>query len=152
MSSATKAKIVILYGMGCDHEALAAATTLPGMLVERADGEVQPHSTAGGPASTHFADHFGMTGGTIDTAYASSEVTMFKTMLPGGGVNALLAAGATAVPVDTLLASAGDGTLRVAAVDEIAVAQALEAVDNSGGAERARIRVEVIPAQRTAAT
>lgn len=63
---------------------------------------------------------------------------------------ALVAAGAAAIAQNAYLASAGDGTLVTAGLDEVAVAQALEAVDNSGGGSAVRIKVEIIPAQRTA--
>ena len=62
-----------------------------------------------------------------------------------------LLAGADAIADRALLASDGDGTLRVAADGEIAVAQAMEAVDNSGSGSLARIKAEIIPAQRLAA-
>lgn len=150
MTSATIPKTIELYGMGCQHEDVAVGGIRPGMLVERVATGIQVHSTAGGTASTHFAVEYDMTGGTIDTVYNTGENTVFKTYAAGSGVFALVAGGAGAIADRALLASAGDGTLRLAALDEIAVAQAMEAVDNSGSGSLARIKVEVIPAQRTA--
>lgn len=149
MTSAADPKTIELYGWGCQHEATALGDITPGMLVERATGGVQAHSSAAGPANLHFANEFGMTGGTIDDAYEEDDDVIFTTYVPGSGIYALVAAGATAITEGVLLASAGDGTLAVAGNDEVAVAQALEAVDNSGGATTARIRVEVVSAHRT---
>lgn len=151
MTSATEAKVIELYGMGCQHEDVALGNITPGMLIERAAGGVQAHSTAGGPASTHFAVEFGMTGQTIDDLYEASDQVIFKTYYAGSGINALVSAGTAAIADRALLASDGAGGLRTAGLDEIAVAQALEAVDNSVGGTAVRIKVEVIPAQRTAA-
>lgn len=149
MTSQTEPKTVELYGYGCQHEAEALGAITPGYLIERAAGGVQAHSTAGGPANLHFANEYGMTGRTIDDAYAADDQVVFTTYSPGSGVYALVAAGAAAISEGDLLASAGDGTLATAGLDEVAVAQALEAVDNSGGAEEARLRVEVVSAHRT---
>lgn len=150
MTSAQNPKTIELYGYGVQHEATALGTITPGMLVERAAGGVQAHGTAGGPANTAFANEYALTGGTIDRDYASDDQVIFTTYNPGAGIYALVADGATAITEGALLASAGDGTLAVAGDDEVVVAQALEAVDNSGGASAARIRVEVMNAARTA--
>ena len=151
MTSATTPKTIELYGMGCQHEDVATVAITPGYLIERNTAGVAPHSTAGETASPHFAVEMEMTGGTIDTDYAIGDQVVFKTYAAGSSVYALVAAGATAITNRAFLASDGDGTLRLASTDEIAIAQALEAVDNSGGATEARIKVEIIPAQRTAA-
>lgn len=149
MTSQENPKTVELYGGGLQHEADALGAITPGMLVERAAGGVQAHGTAGGPANLHFAKEFGMTGRGLDDAYAEDDQVIFCTYYPGSGVYALVAAGAEAIAEGDLLASAGDGTLAVAGADEVAVAQALEAVDNSAGEDSVRIRVEVVSAHRT---
>lgn len=149
MASQDNPKTVELYGMGHQHEAEAQAAINPGYLVERVSGGVQAHSTAGGPANVQFAKEYGMTGRSIDDQYESGDLVEFCTYYPGSGIYGLVAAGASAISQYDLLASAGDGTLATAGLDEVAVAQALEAVDNSGGATEARIKVEVIHAQRT---
>lgn len=149
MTSATTPKTIELYGMGCQHEAVATSAITPGHLVQRTSGGVGVHADAGGVASTHFAVEYEMTGRGIDDAYAIGDNVVFKTYAPGSSVYALVAAGATAITLNAMLTSDGDGTLRLASTDEVAVAQALEAVDNSGGGSAVRIKVEIIPAQRT---
>ena len=152
MTSQVNPKTIELYGHGVQHEATALGTITPGMLVERAAGGVQAHSTAGEVANTSFANEYALTGGTIDRDYLEDDQVIFTTYNPGSGIYALVAPEAAAIAEGELLASAGDGTLALAGDDEVAVAQALEAVDNSGDAENtARIRVEVINAARTAA-
>ncbi|MCE8418558.1 hypothetical protein LZ190_07550 [Rhodovulum sulfidophilum] len=151
MSSADTPKTIELYGFAVMTEALAFGPITPGMLVEPADDRVRPHATAAGTAAPSFAVENGMTGGGIDDDYQEGDPVLIKTFAPGSRVYALAAAGADAIAKNALLASAGDGTLAPAGDDEIAVARAVEALDNSGGATPARIRVVVIPAQRTAA-
>ena len=148
MTSQSNPKTIELYGYGCQHEAEALGAITPGMLVERAAGGVQAHSAAGGPANMHFANEFGMTGRVIDDEYEIGDQVIFTTYSPGSGVYAWLADAQDASEGD-LLASDGAGALAVAGTDEVAVAQALEAVDNSAGGAVARIRVEVVSAHRT---
>ena len=150
MTSATEAKTIDLYGMGVQNEGVALDAITPGHLIERGASGVQAHSTAGGPATPAFAVEYDLTGRGIADAYAIGDQVIYRTMAPGSAVNALVADGTAAIAANALLASDGDGTLRTAAVDEIAVAQALEAVDNSAGGAPVRIKVEIIPAQRTA--
>lgn len=148
MTSATNPKVVELYGNGCQHEAIALGAITPGMLVERAAGGVQAHSTSAGVATPAFAQEYGMTGLSIDDEYATGDQVVFKTYAAGSGIYALLAAAAPAVAESALLVSAGDGTVKalVAAEGGTVVGKALEAVDNSAGADVARIRIETFPA------
>ena len=151
MSSATTPKVVELYGYGTQAEAVVTnAAVTPGMLLVRTATGVRPHNETGGNASPIFAQENGAVGRDIDDTYAVGDQCIFKTYNPGAGIYALAHAGGAAIVAGALLASAGDGTLEVAGDDTVAVATALEAVDNSGGATAVRIRVEVIPAQRTA--
>ena len=149
MTSQANPKTIELYGYGCQHEAEALGAITPGMLVERAAGGVQAHSGAGGPANLHFANEYDLTGRGIDDDYAAEDQVVFTTYNPGSGVYGLVAAEAAAIAEGDFLASAGDGTLAAAGDDEVVVAQALEAVDNSGESEVSRIRVEVVSAHRT---
>lgn len=147
MASQDNPKTVELYGSGIQHEAEALAAITPGMLVERAAGGVQPHSTAQGGGAPAFANKYGMTGLTISDDYAIGDQVIFSTYQAGSGIYALVPAGASAIAESDYLVSNGDGTLRLqsAASDGTQIAQALEAVDNSGGGSPARIRVEVLP-------
>lgn len=116
----------------------------PGMLVERTGtGTVQPHSTATGLAQPMFAVEDALfEGRDIDTAYAADgEVVRYAYCRPGDEVYALLAAGNDTVDKDALLASNGDGTLRVSATNP--VARTLEDVDNDPGTGGAAVRVKV---------
>lgn len=149
MTSATDPKTVELYGYGTQHEAIALGAITPGMLVERAAGGVQACTADGAPANTAFANEYALTGRGIDDAYATDDQVIFTTYGPGAGVYALVAAGAAAITEGALLSSAGDGTLEAAGTDVVAIAQALEAVDNSGGGSAVRIKVEIINAART---
>lgn len=150
MASNDTPKTVELYGYGIQNEAEALAAITPGMLIERGSGGVQAHSTAGETATPAFAVENGMVGRGIDDAYADGDQVIYKTFSPGSAVYALAHAGGTAITINAFLKSGGDGTLELATDDEVVIAQALEAVDNSGGSEAVRIKVEVIPAQRTA--
>lgn len=151
MPSATTPKTVELYGRGLQHEATALAAITPGMLIERAAGGVQPHSSAGVGGNLSFANEYGMTGGTIDDQYEIDDQVVFTTYQPGSGVYALLAAG-NDVADGAFLVSAGDGSLRLqpATSTETIVAQARQAVNS--GAAVARIKVELVsPFARTLA-
>jgi len=148
MTSATNPKVIDLYGYGCQQEAIALGGITPGMLIERAAGGVQVHSTAQGGGGLHFAQEFGITGETIDDAYETGDQVIFKSFVAGSGVYALVPASASAITEGDFLVSNGDGTLRLqtASSDGVQIAQALEDVDNSGGGAVARICVEVLPA------
>lgn len=152
MTSATTPKTIELYGMGIQNEAVVTnAAITPGMLLARTATGVRPHNVAGEPATGAFAVENSAVGRSIGDTYAIGDQCIYKTFQPGSSVYALAHAGGAAITVGALLMSAGDGTLELAGLSDIAIAQALEAVDNSGGATAVRIRVEVIPAQRTAA-
>jgi hypothetical protein len=137
----------------------AGKTITPGMLVERAttgtkpDGDYRPHSTAGGPAErivaqelAFIADVPGLTfsGGTIDDNYAAGDLVRMHQCQPGDECYMLLGAGATAVIEVDFLESAGTGYLRKASGTNTRLFKPLEAVDNSTGANPARIRVRAI--------
>ena len=149
MASQDTPKTIEIQGYGIQKEATAQGTITPGMLIERVTDGVQAHSTAGGPASPHVAIEYGLTGRTIDDDYSADDQVLFKTYTPGSVVYGLVAAGASAISQYDFLASASDGTLATSGTDEVVVAQALEAVDNSGGGSAVRIKAEIVPAHRT---
>lgn len=149
MASFDTPKVINLGGQYTQLEALAGATITPGMLViEQSDATdtVEPHGVEGGGGNPSFARELYEVGNTIDDNYASGETVIYYTFQPGAKVYALLAAGAVAVTKGANLTSAGDGTLQVAANGDIVIAQATEAVDNSGESETARIRVNIVSA------
>ena len=151
MTSATNPKTIDLFGVGIQNEARATdAVITPGMLVTRTATGVRPHNVAGGAATPSFAVENDLIGGDIADNYAIGANVIFRTFASGSAVYALAHAGGAAIAVNALLKSGGDGTLELAGDDEVVVARALEAVDNSGGGSAVRIKVEVIDAQRTA--
>lgn len=125
----------------------ASAAITPGELVEYdgADG-AQAHSTDGGVAKPRFALEADRWGKTIDDDILADEEVTIAHGKPGTRFYAFLAAGEN-VAADDALVSAGNGALR--AYDEAGgdtggniIGTAYEAVDNSGGADPVRIRVE----------
>lgn len=141
----------------------AAAEIRPGMLVERANGEVRPHSTANGNASPTFAverrergmlaDDDGsifpheMGTGIDNSVYPVGETVVFAGFDKMHRVWGLIPAG-EAVTEDENLVSNGAGMFR--SIDTVAgetnanaVVRSLEAVDNAAGTEPARVRLEV---------
>lgn len=131
-------------------EGVAAGNILPGHLIAGPDSALVVHGAAGQNARKAFAVEYDPAKG-IDDAYVTGDQVMYGIFKPGEEVYALVAAGAAAIAEGDALESAGDGTLRKqvtsAATAENArdsvVGYAREAVDNSGGADVARIRVEV---------
>ena len=151
MTSATAPKTIDLYGTGIQNEAACVdAAITPGMLLTRSASGVRPHNVAGGEASPAFAVENDLVGGDISDDYAIGADVIYRTFAPGSAVYALAHAGGAAIAKNAFLTSAGDGTLELVGDDQVAVAQALEAVDNSGGGTAVRIKVEVIDAHRTA--
>lgn len=145
MPSNDTPKVIFLKGSPMGKEGLAgAAGIMPGMLVERAaGGTVVPHATAGGPAVPAFARPNEVIGNGIDVAYDADDTVLYGVSTSGDEVYSLVAAAAPAIADGAYLESAGDGTLAALTTGQ-AVAKALEAVDNSGGASSVRIKVEVL--------
>lgn len=133
------------------QEAIAGAAVMPGMLVDfQADGELQPHAVADGPAAPRFAVEAEQIGNGINVPYVAGETAQY--ILAAGMVfYALLDTGQNVLK-GAPLSSSGDGSLKAVraaaagppAVDGgYVVAYAAENVDNSAGVTHARIRVEV---------
>lgn len=130
------------------NERVAAATIIPGMLIELiAAGTVQAHSTAEGNAFPEFALEDEMQGRDIDDNYAADDPVQCWSCQAGEEVYAILADGYTVV-VGDWLASNGDGFLRLHVAETESwnvseggtvtvnplqiVAQAIEAIDTGG--------------------
>lgn len=144
---------ILLKGGGVNKEYDAGTAITPGYLVAlAADGDVDPHGTAAANAQRMFALENELVGDGIDVDYAVGERVKCVVPTPGSEIYALVAASASAIVIGDFLESAGDGTLRLAATDAATdtaqrvsiIAQAIEAVDNSGGGSEARIKVSVI--------
>lgn len=142
---------ITLKGVPQHNEGNASVAVTPGMLVERVAAGIRPHSVAADNARKYFAVEFDEVGRGVDDVYAIGERVLYGRYASGDEVYALVAAGATAITVGAALESAGDGTLRIQTTDaatdnterDSVVGYAKEAVDNSGGGSRARIKIEV---------
>lgn len=145
-------KKILIKGTPLRDEAPALGAITPGHLVERGTGGVQVHSTAAGNAARVVALERAMTGDGIDVAYATGDEVLLAYLRPGDMFNGLVAAGASAIADGNYLESAGDGTLRVVSTSAATadteragiVAQAMEAVDNSGGGSAVRIKARAL--------
>lgn len=142
-----------LKGTGVNKEYDAGGVIQPGYLVAlAADGDVDAHGTAAGNAQKMFALENELVGNGIDVAYAAGERVKCWCPAPGSEVLAVLAASAAVIVIGDFLESDGDGTLRIltsaAATTEgsraSVIAQAIEAVDNSGGGGEVFIQVSIL--------
>lgn len=151
-------KITLKQYVEAQKEAPAAIEVTPGELLEETSaGEVQPHSTAGGNCVPLIAKVEGYIGKNIDETYAAGDQVRYEAGHTGEEYHMFLAAGENVSQGD-LLESAGNGAFQAhtpQSVDEGGTAtytiyqnaarfKAAESVDNSGGAEAVRIKVEVI--------
>lgn len=153
-------KKIVLKATGAEQYdgKLADATITPGDLVKRTATGVIRHATAGGNAMPMFAVNSADQNRGIDSDYAAGEDVPVVVAPRGSQIYALVAAAAAAIAVGDFVESAGNGTVRKhtpQAVDEGGSAElnvqaapiigiALEAVDNSGGASKARLRIEIL--------
>lgn len=139
---------ILLKGLPIQKEGVAGVALTPGELVTfNGSGELIPHGSAGGHAAKRFVLEESILGGDIDTDYADGDNVVYIVGYSGCEVYAFLAAGENAA-VGSPLVSDGAGALDVGTVDATLVANAIvgyaaEAVDNSGGGSRVRIKVEI---------
>ncbi len=140
----SKAKQVVLYGNDYTQRTrIAESAIVPGMVIERtATGTVQPQSTEKVRAPMVFAREYSIAGGGLDQNYAEDDAVLCLHAAPGMGINALVPSGAAAIVEGDGLELVGDGTFRKVTNGE-RVATANEAVDNSAGASRARLAIEI---------
>lgn len=151
---------VLLHGRDSDRfDGEADGTVTPGHLIDyngtNADDDLTfvVHGTDDGEAGPRFAMEYAKTGRGIDADYSDGDHGEYYVALPGERIYAFVAAGpdlSTAanatVTAGDYLVSAGDGSLRAGGSAGNAVAQAVEAVDNStaSAGEQARLHVEVL--------
>jgi hypothetical protein len=132
-------KAILLRGRGERREAKAEGIITPGMLLKiTATGGFIPHNVAGANARRIVAVENDLMGQGIDVNYAIGDFVQAEEV-PVGDVYGLVAAAAAAIAVGDLLESAGNGTVRKLTTG-IAIAEALEAVNNSGGGAAARLK------------
>ena len=151
---------ILLKGRGIRKEAAAGGTITPGDLLNiDSTGKLIRHASAAMRAAPLFAveseglNNEPQTAGGINNDYVSGDFVQAEYLYCGCEVYALVAASASAIVIGNMLESDGAGGLRLltnftdAEIDSIgggAIAQALEAVDNSGGGARARIKVVIL--------
>lgn len=133
---------VVLLGMDSviqNEDDKAAAAITPGMIVAyNGSGDLVPHATAGGAASRMFALEREEGGGTFNDVYAIGDTVKVGYCPPGVRIAALI--GVTNVTKGAFLESDGTGKLRLLAAG-VALAQALEAINNAAGVARLRCQV-----------
>ena len=123
------------------EEITAAATVTPGYLLELTSaGKVQHHSTAGGRAVPMFALEDELQGKGISDNYSANDPVQVWIPYRGDIVYAMLKSGEN-VAIGARLESAGDGTLRALTSGGEPVAEAIEAVNASGGNTRIKVRI-----------
>jgi hypothetical protein len=127
------------------NERTATEAITPGMLVNPvAAGTVEKNDLTGdGNGTVEVAVENDIFGGGIDDDYAIGDTVISQILRPGCEFMGLLAASATAVVFDDYITLAAGGFV-AKGTRANAIGMAREAVDNSGGATPARLRVAVI--------
>lgn len=139
--------IVHLAGDNAVHvgDVPAGAAITPGNLIQYYNDsgtlKFRKHADAGVAGSIYALDQPEFNKGLSDN-YAAGDMVKAAVMSPGCVVYALIASGQN-ITQGGLLESAGDGTLK-AASSGVAVAVALESVNNSAGPSTARLQVETL--------
>lgn len=135
---------ILLKGRGVRLERVAAETITPGMLVNvDSTDKLIKHATEGGASMKAFAVENDLEGKEITDNYVADDYAQAEILRNGDEVYTFIEANGTAVVIGDLLESAGDGTLQKLTTG-VAIAQALEAVDNSAGGTPARIKARVL--------
>lgn len=139
------ANTILLKGRGVRKEAIGSGVITPGhLLTLTSAGLLTVHATQGGYVAPLFAVENDLVGDTIDDNYASGDYIQAEYLRTGDEVLGLVAAGEAAIVIGDLLCSKGDGTLEKTDTGDIVIAQALEAVDNSGGSAVVRIKAVIL--------
>jgi hypothetical protein len=134
-------RTILLKGRNIHEERVAAGTITPGHFLQlNSAGTVQVNSTALVDKVRIVAVENELEGLGIDDNYAANDLVQYEILHGGMEVNALVAAAAPAIVIGDSLELAADGTVRKLTTG-VCVAQAIQAVDNSGGGSPARIRI-----------
>jgi hypothetical protein len=141
-------RTIILKGDGLPGESVANSAITPGMLLNfRSDGKVEPAAALTNNAEVAVAlenQHFGQG---IDTDYAVGDNVEYRIFQAGAEFNGLVNAAAPAIALNDLLTWDANGCVKKftgAAGSATVAMRAKEALDNSAGATKARLIVEVI--------
>lgn len=118
-------------------------TIKPGNLVDlNSSGEIINHAgAAGANVARRFATEDMLTyeGKTIADSYAQGSRISYREFLPGDEIQVWLESGFNAA-IAAKMESAGDGSLQAASTG-MGIAQAIEAVDASGGTKMCKVRI-----------
>jgi hypothetical protein len=138
------ANTILLKGRGIRVEAVAGGAITPGHLLTRdATGKLVVFNTAGGAAPRIFAVENDIVGKEIKDAYAANDYVQAEHLHSGCEALGFVIAGGAAIVIGDLLEAGGAGGFRKLNTG-VAIAQALEAVDNSAGGTQARIKVALL--------
>ncbi len=138
------ANTILLKGRGVRLERVAAGTITPGMLVEVTTADkLQAQSTASVKALLAVAVENDLEGKEISDNYVADDYVQSEILRPGDEFYGFIVASGTAVSIGNMMEAAGDGSFKKFNTG-VVLAQALEAVDNSGGGSMARIKLRVV--------
>jgi predicted RecA/RadA family phage recombinase len=138
-------RTIIAMGEGERVEYEAASAISPGdLVIVNSAGKVLRHATAATKPGHLYAIENEIFGKGTDVDYAAADRVLCEACKSGMQVNVTIAASALAIAIGDFLESAGDGTLRRVALAATAMAVAEEAVDNSAGVTKTRVRARLI--------
>lgn len=138
------ANTILLKGRGVRDERVAGGTITPGdLVILNSSGQLIRNATAAIAVVPRFAVENDLVGKSITDDYVVNDYVQSEILRSGNEVYAFVAAAASAIVVGNRLEADASGGLRILA-SGVALAVALEAVDNSGGASRARIKVVLL--------
>lgn len=140
------ARIVVIGGdKPVYNERTATEVITPGMIVNAVTATtVEKNDLVGdGNSDVEVAVENDIFGGGIDDNYAIGDTVISQILRSGCEFYGLVAAAAIAVGFDAYVTLAAGGFLAVGTRAN-AIGRAVEAVDNSGGASPARLRIRVL--------
>lgn len=137
----TRPETIVLIGQPIRKEDKAIAAFSPGHILVFSGAGVIKRATAKVAGRKAVALENELIGGTITDAYAVNDNAYYAVFSSGEVSQVRVAASATAIVKGDRLEFAADGTIRKW-TDGIAVAEAIEALDNSAGVTETFIKVE----------
>ena len=140
----SRADTIVLTGDPIYKEGVTDEALSPGHVLENGGtADIQKNTVANRNAGLLIAKEATDIGCGIEDAYAANDRVRYFGATKGMVVLVRVAAGATAITANALLATTNSGTVAGGATDDTACGIALEALDNSSGTTEAFIRMEV---------
>lgn len=140
--------VVIGHNQALYKEVDAAEAITPGHVIDlNSSGKAIKNTTTGlgkNRQGVLVAVENDMFGKGIDDAYALNDRVIYQPLDRGCEFMALVAAGAAAIVYGDPIDLVSGGTVKKATDYTTAIGRAVAALDNSGGATPARLRVEII--------